>query len=208
MELFIQQLFDDPKFFCLWVGSVVVSISIHEFCHAFMAREFGDDLAATEGYMTLNPLKVMGPTSLVCLLLFGICWGRVPVIRERVSRAGQSVISAAGPIANFALMLLCGMLLRIIMTEEALSNSIGYSVFIFTHVNCILFIFNVLPIPNLDGWGIIEPFVPFMRKMSPELKGKIFGWTIFILWVTPASKLLPFLTDLMMKVILWGRIEN
>ena len=173
-----------------------------------MAREFGDDLAAAEGYMTLNPLKVMGPTSLVCLLLFGICWGRVPVIRERVSRAGESVISAAGPLANFALMLVCGMLLRIIMAEEALYSSVGYPVFVFTHVNCILFIFNVLPIPNLDGWGIIEPFVPFMRKMSPELKGKIFGWAIFILWVTPASKLLTFLTHLMMEVLLGGRMGN
>ena len=207
MKLFIQQLFDDPKFFCLWVASVIVSISIHEFCHAFMAREFGDDTASSDGHLTLNPVKQMGLMSLACLLLFGICWGAVPVVKERISRAGQAVISAAGPLANLAMMIPSIALYRIFMAEEAL-NSLGYPILIFTHVNCILFVFNILPIPNLDGWGIIEPFVPFMRKMSPELKGKIFGWAIFILWVTPASKLLTFLTDSMMMVMLWGRIGN
>jgi len=194
MNLFINYLTVRPQFYFCWVGSLVVSITLHEFSHAFMAREFGDETAASEGHLTLNPIKQMGLYSLACLFLFGICWGAVPVNRNKVSRAGQSVISAAGPFANLLIAFCCAMLLRFFPKHLLLNVAL--------QANCLLFIFNMLPLPILDGWGILEPFIPPMKRLSQEMRNNISGWVIFILWVTPASRILAFLSSGLASMIL------
>ena len=185
MGLFVNELFENPKYYFCVVGSLIVSITLHEFCHAFMAREFGDDTAADAGHLTLDPVKQMGWMSIAALFLFGICWGAVPVDRGRTSRAGQSVISAAGPLTNLGLAVLCAILFRVSYVFEI--SRLAYIMYIALQVNCMLFIFNMLPIPILDGWGVLSPFVPPMRTMSAETRSKISGWVIFILWATPVS---------------------
>ena len=193
MELFIRFLFENPSFYFSWVGSIIVSICLHEFSHAFMAHEFGDNTASSQGHLTLNPIKQMGLISLGCLLLFGICWGAVPVTQDKVSRPGAAVISAAGPLANLSLATLCAALLRFFPWAPLL---------IAMQANCLLFLFNILPVPELDGWGIIEPFVPVMRNLSEETRSKCFRWFIFLLWFTPASKLFLCLNNEMVQLLL------
>ena len=193
MDLFISNLTEYPQFYFCAVGSLMVSITLHEFCHAFIAREFGDETAASEGHLTLNPIKQMGLYSLACLFLFGICWGAVPVNRERVSRMGQAVISAAGPFANLVLAIACAQMFRIFPC---------LLLYVALQVNCLLFIFNMLPIPILDGWGILEPFIPPMKRLSQETRNNISGWVIFILWVTPVSKVLAYAKDFLTLMML------
>lgn len=79
MNLFITQLFEDPQRFFIWLLVVIFSICCHEFMHAWAALKQGDPTAADEGHLTLNPMKQMGPFSLVMLAVCGIAWGRVPV---------------------------------------------------------------------------------------------------------------------------------
>lgn len=79
MELFINKLFEQPAFYFSTIASFAGSICIHEYCHAFVAHHLGDSTAKEGGYMTLNPLKVMGWMSIAALLLFGFSWGAVPV---------------------------------------------------------------------------------------------------------------------------------
>ena len=109
MSLFIRYLFEDPRYYIFWIVSVAFSICVHEFCHAATASTFGDNTARANGFMSLNPLRVMGPSSLICLALFGIAWGAVPVNPWSYRKRYQpSLVSAAGPFANLLLAVLFG----------------------------------------------------------------------------------------------------
>ena len=79
MNLFVSQAFKDPKHFLIVTLVVVFSICLHEFFHAWTALQFGDTTAADRGHLTLNPLKQMGPVSIVMFLILGFAWGAVPV---------------------------------------------------------------------------------------------------------------------------------
>ena len=83
MELFVSNLFENPAYYFSVVVAFAASICVHEFCHAFVAHRLGDDTAKEGGFMTLNPLKVMGWISIAALLLFGF----MGIIRRR--RAGK-----------------------------------------------------------------------------------------------------------------------
>ena len=74
--MFIEQFFDDRGYYVSVVAAFVLSIAIHEFCHAFVADRFGDHTAKRGGFATLNPFKTMGFVSIAVLLMFGFTWGR------------------------------------------------------------------------------------------------------------------------------------
>ena len=112
MELFITKLFEQPAFYISTVASFAGSICVHEYCHAFVAHHLGDDTAKEGGFMTLNPLKVMGWMSIATLLIFGFSWGAVPVKREDPSRLRRSAISLAGPLSNLALLGIVALFLK------------------------------------------------------------------------------------------------
>ncbi len=204
MNIFIQYLFSEPGYYFCWVVSVAFSICVHEFSHAATASQFGDDTARANGFMTLNPLRVMGPVSLVCLALFGIAWGAVPVNPWAYRKRYQpSLVAAAGPLANLALAIVFGILFRIIV---ALPLPGGSTLTMFTgiacHANALLFVFNMLPIPMLDGWSVIEPFVPAMQRMSPQARNNISTFCIILLWVTPASRIITLISTGIASIIL------
>lgn len=111
MNLFITQLFEDPQRFFIWLLVVIFSICCHEFMHAWAALKQGDPTAADEGHLTLNPMKQMGPFSLVMLAVCGIAWGRVPVRPWQMRhRHSDALVSLAGPATNFGLFLIFGIL--------------------------------------------------------------------------------------------------
>ena len=189
MNIFLNYLFNAPAYYFCWVISVAFSICVHEYSHAATASYFGDNTARYNGYMTLNPLRVMGVSSMICLALFGIAWGAVPVNPWAYRKKHQpSLVSAAGPLSNLALAVAFGILFRIF---RQLPLPVAASLVFFTevacHANALLFVFNMLPIPMLDGWGVLEPFVPAMYRLSPQTRNNISMACIVILWITPAS---------------------
>lgn len=191
MELFVANLFENPAYYFSVVVAFAASICVHEFCHAFVAHRLGDDTAKEGGFMTLNPLKVMGWMSIAALLLFGFSWGAVPVKRDNPSRWRRSAISLAGPLSNLALLGLSAVLLRVVATTMpfAAPPEAAYYLRLFLvcalYANAILFLFNILPIPPLDGWGTVEPFLPPSLLPSEKTKGLVF--TIFIYLVCFSS---------------------
>ncbi len=204
MNLFIQYLFSEPGYYFCWVVSVAFSICVHEFSHAAAASQFGDDTARANGFMSLNPLRVMGPVSLVCLALFGIAWGAVPVNPWAYRKRYQpSLVAAAGPLANLALAIVFGILFRIIV---ALPLPGGSTLTLFTGIACqansLLFVFNMLPIPMLDGWSVLEPYVPAMQRLSPQARNNISTFCIIVLWVTPASRIITLISTGIARIIL------
>ena len=114
MNLFITELFKNPFVYFSTVIAFMGSICFHEFCHATVAHHLGDDTARNQGFQTLNPFKVMGWKSLLCLLLFGFSWGAVPVLPEDKSRFRRSAISLAGPLSNLLLLCLSSFVLHVL----------------------------------------------------------------------------------------------
>ncbi len=202
MNLFIQYLFSEPAYYLCWVVAVAFSICVHEFSHAATASQFGDDTARANGFMTLNPFRVMGTVSLICLALFGIAWGAVPVNPWAYRKRHQpSLVAAAGPLANLALAIVFGILFRIFRVM-ALAHNFLFFTAIACQANSLLFVFNMLPIPMLDGWSVLEPFVPAMQRMSPQTRNNISTFCIILLWVTPASRIITIISTGIARIIL------
>ena len=204
MNLFIQCLFESPAFYFCWIISVAFSICVHEYSHAAVANAFGDNTARYSGYLTLNPLRVMGVTSMICLALFGIAWGAVPVNPWAYRKKFQpSLVSAAGPFANLALAVVFGLFFRIFSSVSLPgSTSIAFFAGVACHANTLLFVFNMLPIPMLDGWGVLRPYVPAMNNLSPQTLNNISTFAIIILWVTPASRIVNLISKAIATTIL------
>ena len=191
MNLFITELFKNPFVYFSTVIAFMGSICFHEFCHATVAHHLGDDTARNQGFQTLNPFKVMGWKSLLCLLLFGFSWGAVPVLPEDKSRFRRSAISLAGPLSYFLLLCLSSLVLHVLRGMGVWGTGnysyLGTFVILLLYANAVLFLFNILPIPPLDGWGTIEPFLPATLVPSPENKGRIFMVFIYFICFQSAS---------------------
>ena len=179
--MFIRYLFTDPRLFFTAILIVVLSVSCHEFMHAFVALKMGDDTAARRGHLTLNPLKQMGWLSIVMLLFLGIAWGQVPVNPANFrSRYGRVLTSLAGPLTNFALWVLFTVGAFVCFKAE-----IGeFAVAMLTYgavMNLVLFVFNLLPVPGLDGFSIVaEVFPELLRSESETVKGAFFVLVVLL----------------------------
>ena len=193
MELFITTLFKQPALYVSTVAAFAGSICVHEYCHAFIAHKLGDDTAKEGGFLTLNPLKVMGWLSIVALLVFGFSWGAVPVKREDPSRLRRAAISLGGPLSNFFLLLLAAFMLKGVYAAAPYASDAGFGYYVrlvlicVLYANAILFLFNILPIPPLDGWGALESFLPKCLIPSEKTKSTIFRVFIYLICFSSAS---------------------
>jgi Zn-dependent protease len=140
----------------------VLSIVLHELAHGWAALWQGDPTPRQLGHMTANPMVHMGPWSIAALLFLGFAWGAMPVdpSRFRWGRRGRIVVAAAGPMMNVALMLACalGMLLWLAWGPrgEPLFSNMAAFFFAGAELNLVLAIFNLLPIPPLDGFEMLR----------------------------------------------------
>ncbi|MEV0249450.1 site-2 protease family protein [Nocardia sp. NPDC050712] len=177
--------------FVLVVAGWVVTLCLHEFAHAFTAWRAGDQDVEMRGYLTLNPLKYSHPLlSIVLPMVFialggiGLPGGAVYVHSHNFSPRIQRLISFAGPAVN----LLCGIVLLLVIRVFADIEAhpafwFGLSFLAFLQITA--FLLNILPIPGLDGYGILEPSLSYKtRQMLDQFKP--FGMLIlFALIFTP-----------------------
>jgi len=145
---------------------VLFAITVHEYAHARMALSLGDPTAKLAGRATLNPISHIDPIGAICLYLFHFGWAKpVPVDPRyfRNPRMGSLWVSLAGPLANFGVALVAGILVRYFLFPWELYLRILVSM---TILNIALGLFNLLPIPPLDGSHILESFLPYqaLRK--------------------------------------------
>lgn len=206
LPLFFNLLFRDPHFFLSWVLIIVFSICVHEYAHALTALWKGDDTAARHGHLTLNPLVQMGPMSLVLLLIAGIAWGAVPVDVSRFRRrADAALVALAGPLSNLLLAMAAGAgLLVMRLAVGGLDGPVGAFLLLAVRANTLLFLFNMLPIPMLDGWRIYEQWVPPMRNLPAAWITNVSLMLFMVLWATPASGMIWRGGDLLATVIVGG----
>lgn len=190
-NLFVRHLTESPVFFFSVVLTVVVSVTLHELGHAYAAIAQGDDTPRVQGHLTLDPLKHMGPMSLIVLLVAGIAWGSTPVNPSRFrSRHGDALVSLAGPAVNLVLAVLGLTVLGLWMrfSPEAsgtLAGNLRVFLFVFGEVNLVLCLLNLLPIPPLDGSNVVASFVPGVRRLmtDPNNQGVFFALFILIFFM-------------------------
>ena len=161
---------DDPQLFAAFVIAVIVGITFHEFSHAAVASLQGDQTARSQGRLTLNPLSHLDPLGSIALIVAGFGWGRpVPVTpsRLRSRRFGHVLVGLAGPAANFVLALVSVVALRIAYPPADLTFDVDFTLRLLdtlVAVNVILGVFNLLPIPPLDGSTLLSILLPPSRQ--------------------------------------------
>jgi Zn-dependent protease len=169
MNLFINKLGTNPEQFFIQLLVVVFSICCHEYAHAQVALWQGDSTAADQGHLTLNPLKQMGIFSLVMLAFIGIAIGAVPVNPQRMRyKYSRALVSFAGPLTNLILFILFCIGLTVSLHFKS-NNTVIFLFEIGAILNIILFILNMLPVPPLDGWGVITGLFPNISLKNSEL---------------------------------------
>jgi Zn-dependent protease len=182
LSMFIKLLLTDPNTYFMWVTLVVFSICCHEYFHARVALWQGDSTAADQGHLTLNPMKQMGFLAIVMLMVIGIAWGQVPVNPSRMKhKYSDALVSFAGPFMNLVLFFIfaTGASFVAKFSPHAVYSSTGPefgAMMLFSlgaALNVVLFIFNMLPIPILDGFNVFSFLFPGIHKINPELKNGI-----------------------------------
>lgn len=172
-----------------WAFWVIFSICLHELGHGWAAIRHGDQTPIHTGHMTWNPLVHMGPTSLIMFALVGIAWGAMPVDPSRMrGRHAEAVVAAAGPAVNLVLAAAClvGLAVWVEHVAPALSNqTLAENMEIFLlfggMLNVALLLFNLLPVPPLDGFRILSHYVPAAGRPFEGEHGQWVGFGLFVL---------------------------
>ena len=196
--MLIQLLAEDPLAFFLIALALVFALVLHELGHAVAALYFGDDTARRMGRLTLNPLAHLDPLGTLLLLFVGFGWARpVPInpLRFRNYRLGLFVVSIAGILVNLVLAVLAALLLKALFARfpgevlaafqgaNTLVGSLALAVYYFASLNLVLAVFNLLPIPPLDGSKILQSLLPLRwHRLLWELER--YSWLSFLLIVT------------------------
>jgi Zn-dependent protease len=151
----------DPVRLLYVLVALVVAISIHEACHAWMAYNLGDPTAKYLGRLTLNPLAHLDPMGAIAILLIGFGWGKpVPVNPYKLAngpKTGMAIVSLAGPLSNVAAASFFAIPLRLdLFSNDRVIQLLGTIV----GINITLAIFNLIPLPPLDGFKILQGILP------------------------------------------------
>jgi len=173
----------------------VLSLSLHEFGHAYMAYRSGDHSVVAKGYLTLNPLKYSDvlmsfliPVVFIVLGGIGLPGGAVWIERHRIEgRLRHSLISAAGPLSNALFAVMLAVIFKNFADKDHALFWSGLAFLAFLQVTAT--VLNLLPIPGLDGFGIIEPYLPrrLVQQVSPY-GGYAFLILIALLWLGPINE--------------------
>ncbi len=181
----------------LSVPGVLIAITFHEFAHGYIAYKLGDNTAKNQGRLTLNPLDHLDPIGSLMLLIAGFGWGKPVEVNPRnytrkiSMETGEAIVSAAGPIMNFLLAIIFTIIYFLIYKFAGgafLSGTIGKVIMTLIlyaiSINVGLGVFNLLPLPPLDGSKIIMPFLPSKAKAFFVNNEQIFYIVFVLLWIT------------------------
>ncbi|MBI4280901.1 site-2 protease family protein [Candidatus Uhrbacteria bacterium] len=183
-------LFEQPVIFFVWVLAIVIALSAHEFSHAWVGASLGDATARDAGRLTLNPLAHLDPLGFLMLLVAGFGWGRpVPLnpYNLRYPRWGPTLVALAGPAANLILLLAAGIALKMITATGnfPLDNLLVQFLGLLVVINLVLLLFNLLPIPPLDGSKLLFSLLAAPRfsrtRFLLETRGPLILLSLIIL---------------------------
>lgn len=155
----LSLLFQNPVLFIVWAVGLVISITIHEFAHAFVADKLGDPTPRYQGRVTLDPRSHLDPVGTLAILLIGFGWGkavRFDPFNLKNPKKDIAMIALAGPASNIALATLLSLAIGLF----DLSGTIQNILLSILGINVMLAIFNLVPIAPLDGSKILMSLLP------------------------------------------------
>lgn len=158
--MFLLLFEQNPAGAVAFLLGILVGIVVHEASHAYSAYRLGDDTAYRDGRVTLNPAEHLDVMGSLMIVMAGFGWGKpTPVTPSKLRGGvwGPVAVSAAGPVSNLFVIFFCAALFWLPPFQS------GYLLILIWWLvlaNGLLFIFNLIPIPPLDGAGILYPFLP------------------------------------------------
>ena len=179
------------------IPGVLIAITFHEFAHGFAAYKLGDNTAKNEGRLSLNPLDHLDPIGTLMLLFAGFGWGKPVHVNptnytRRISmEKGEAIVSLAGPLMNIILAFIFAIIYAAIYKFAGLAfiySTVGQIVIQLIaatiSINIGLGVFNLIPLPPLDGSKIIMPFLPYNAKQWFRNNEYIFYIVFVVIWIT------------------------
>jgi Zn-dependent protease len=155
----------NPLAFVLLAVALIEAIALHEYAHALAADLQGDRLPRALGRLTLNPIRHLDPLGTLLIFLVGFGWGKPVEFRQQAlssRRFGAAIVALAGPLMNLALAVAAALLLAA-LGDTGLS-SVRVFLEIFFALNVLLAVFNLIPLPPLDGSRLLTIFLPPHRQ--------------------------------------------
>ena len=192
----------DISFLLFSLPILLVVITVHEFAHAFVADRLGDPTPRQAGRLTLNPIAHLDPIGFIMLLIARFGWAKpVPInpYNFRDPRQGSLFVSLAGPLSNFLFAWVLAVLYRTVpvIYGEFWTNIIGYTIWI----SLSLGVFNLIPIPPLDGSHILEYFLP-AHQYEAVYQLQQYGFLILVAIVFLGSPILFAIVEFIYRLMI------
>lgn len=180
----------------LTLPGVIVAITFHEFAHAYAADKLGDDTPRNQGRLNLNPLSHIDPVGFLMLIFVHFGWGKPVEInptnfnRKRSMSAQEAIVALAGPLMNIVIAIILTIILFAIgsFAPTFAISKVGTLVVIMLQmaisVNIGLGVFNLVPLPPLDGSKILVHFLPYKARTWFMNNKQIFYIIFIVLWIT------------------------
>lgn len=185
------------------IPGVLIAITFHEFAHGFAAYKLGDNTAKNEGRLSLNPLDHLDPIGTLMLLFAGFGWGKPVHVNptnytRRISmEKGEAIVSIAGPLMNIILAFIFALIYcaiykfaGIAFITSTVGNIVILIISAMISINIGLGVFNLIPLPPLDGSKIIMPFLPYNAKQWFRNNEYIFYIIFVVIWITGIASLI------------------
>ena len=203
------------------IPGVLIAITFHEFAHGLAAYKLGDNTAKMEGRLSLNPLDHLDPIGTILLLVAGFGWGKPVHVNpsnytRRISmEKGEAIVSIAGPAMNILIAIIFTLIYCAIYKFAGLAfltstvGSIILSLIFNTiAINIGLGIFNLIPLPPLDGSKIIMPFLPYNAKQWFRSNEMIFYFIFVAIWVLGIAGVIisPVINTVLTGMVNLGRL--
>lgn len=181
----------------LTLPAVIIAITFHEYAHAFAADKLGDDTPRMQGRLNLNPMSHLDPVGFFLLMFAGFGWGKPVQINPRNFNRnvrmdkGEAIVSLAGPLMNFLLAIVSAIILAAVYmfaNTSFLTSTVGSIIYILLQelviINIGLGVFNLIPLPPLDGSKIFINFLPYNARRWILEHSQIFYYIFLAIWIT------------------------
>ena len=201
--------------FLYTLPALLISLSIHEFAHAWVAYKQGDYTQKIRGRLTLDPFKHIDPIGFLCIVLCGVGWGKPVMVDDRNfknSRRGTMLTALAGPLSNLLLAVLLTIVLKVLIMfgvfGNLAANSVGnifLQMILYTiEFNIIFGIFNLIPLPPLDGSKVLSYFLPrSLRGIMYTLEKYSFVIILIIFFTNITSYIITPAYNAILKLLEW-----
>ena len=179
--------------FLLSVPIIILVLSVHEYAHGLVAKKLGDPTAENLGRLTINPIKHIDPIGFLMFIVLGVGYARPVPINSRYfkkPKRDMALVGAAGPLSNFAMAILFMIFIKIFQVTlpftsstniEWLPTALGYLyniLYLGVFYNLAFMIFNLIPVPPLDGSRILYAFLPSKALLWVQRYEQYFFWGV------------------------------